>query len=264
METIIAHPDPAKVLARTSQCMRLLLEAGLSFDSLQWPIDDPDFRQRLRMFWERRGADLSVEETESQRKAREIMGGNFLGLSEVATHFNFVPSGSVLEALAEVPFSEEVLKACRETHVLVAVTSLSILEIRSRVSRKLFSSHEDAWYNNQQFAQSTGITGWRLVRKEVVLGSTSKDWGQQQELLSDNEEIPSARVMVHAIMLLYLARGERMLESGYTRTSSVDSGDCHVNLGDFGKDGLGINYFWNNLHPYYLGLSSSRKQTLKT
>ncbi len=52
MEKTIANPDPAKVISRASECLRRLMEAGLSFEDLQKPIDNPEMRQRLVRFWQ--------------------------------------------------------------------------------------------------------------------------------------------------------------------------------------------------------------------
>jgi len=61
------------------------------------------------------------EPSTSQKLAREIMGTNFFGIEEAIKHFGVNPSKQQLAALAEVPFSEEVLRSAKDTHVLVAV-----------------------------------------------------------------------------------------------------------------------------------------------
>ncbi|MEK7580461.1 MAG: hypothetical protein AAB465_02540, partial [Patescibacteria group bacterium] len=48
----IANPDPAKVISRASECLRRLMEIGLSYEDLQTPIDDPEMRQRLVRYWQ--------------------------------------------------------------------------------------------------------------------------------------------------------------------------------------------------------------------
>ena len=55
---------------------------------------------------------LSIDDgdTLSQQTAREIMGRNFLGIAEVTEHFRKVKPAE-LRQLAEIPFSEEVLRA---------------------------------------------------------------------------------------------------------------------------------------------------------
>jgi len=49
--TKIANQDLAKVLSRANECLRRLIEAGLSYDDLQIPIDNPDARARLVACW---------------------------------------------------------------------------------------------------------------------------------------------------------------------------------------------------------------------
>ena len=51
----IANPSPEKVIARTSECMRRLLEAGLTYEDLEIPIDDPGAREKIVGFWKDKG-----------------------------------------------------------------------------------------------------------------------------------------------------------------------------------------------------------------
>jgi hypothetical protein len=47
----IANHELLKALGRANECMRRLIEAGLSFDDLQVPINDPRMRERLVRYW---------------------------------------------------------------------------------------------------------------------------------------------------------------------------------------------------------------------
>ncbi len=255
MEKSVANPEPAKVLARTSECMRRLMEAGLSFDALQLPIDDPKMRGRLVQFWLSGG----YEATTTQRVARAIMGTNFFGIEEVTQYFGVKPTKTQLAAFAEIPFTEAELQECRDTHVLIAIFPVSIIDIRKKVERKLFYSHEDAWYNTESFAKKKGKARWYLILKEPVPNSTSKIWDEQQELLNENEETPEARVMAYTIIGHYLVTGERLFENVYVRCADFDSGGPRVGVGSFGQDGLHVDsgrdgYRYDNR----LGLASSR------
>lgn len=49
--TQIANHDLSKVLGRANECMRRLIEAGLTFEDLQLPINDPEMRERLVRYW---------------------------------------------------------------------------------------------------------------------------------------------------------------------------------------------------------------------
>ena len=200
------------------------------------------------------------EPSTSQMKAREIMGKNFFGIEEAQKHFGVTPTKAQLGYLAEIPFSEEVLTACKDTHVLVAVLPMTLLEVRGKVEKKLFYSHEDAWYNNQAFANEKAELGWHLIRKTPVENPTAKNWKEQQALLSKDEEAPTASVLVYTIIGHFLATGERLFEKIYVRTSSLDSDCGRVYVGVFDSGGLDVSY-WSDAYRYDgLGLSGARKQ----
>jgi hypothetical protein len=191
-------------------------------------------------------------------RAREIMGTNMFGVEEAMKHFGVNPSKAQLAALAEIPFSEAVLEQCKDTHVLVAVFPLSILDIRSKANvRKLF--YDQSWYNGESFAKSRGKIGWQLVRKTPVSNSTSKNWSEQQALISQDDETPTAQVLAYTIIGHFLATGERLFEKIYVRTSSVDSGGGRVSLGDFDATGLWVDSFWDGRRVGVLAVSSARK-----
>lgn len=196
------------------------------------------------------------EPTTSQKRAREITGSNFFGVEEAIKHFGVNPSKSQLAALAEIPFSEGMLKECKNTHILVAVFPLSILDIRGK-NTELFYNQD--WYNKQSFAKDRGETEWRLVRKSPVDNSTNKNWSEQQLLLSDKEETPKARVMTYGVIGHFLATGERLFEHVYVRCSDLDSVGFHVYVGVFASDGLYVDDCWDDFRGDYIGLASARK-----
>ena len=202
------------------------------------------------------------EPSTSQKLAREIMGKNFFGIEEAIKHFGVNATKQQLAYLAEVPFSEEVLKSCKDTHVLVAVFPLSILDIRGiakkQSDRTLFYSQD--WYDKQAFAKDKGEVGWQLVRKEPIANSTSKTWSDQQALLSKDEETPTARIVVYTTVGHFLATGERLFEKIYVRCVDLSSGGGRVRVGRFGAEGLSVNG-WNDVdRDDDLGVSAARKQ----
>ncbi len=197
------------------------------------------------------------EPTTSQKRAREIMGRNFFGVEEAVKHFGVNPTRQQLVALSEIPFSEAVLEQSKDTHVLVAVFPLSILEIRGKVDSKLF--YDQSWYNKESFAKERGEVSWQLIRKTPVDDSTSKNWQEQQALIAKDDEVPSARVMVHTIIGYYLATGERLFEHIYVRTSSVASDGYRVHVGVFDSGGLVVYGCWVGSRCGCLGVSSARK-----
>jgi len=197
------------------------------------------------------------EPTTSQKRAREIMGKNFFGVEETIQHFGVNPTRQQTLVLSEIPFSEAVLQEAKDTHVLVAVFPLSVLEIRGKMDSKLF--YDQSWYNKESFAKERGEASWQLVRKTPVDNSVSKNWEEQQALIGEDDEVPTAQVMVYTIIGHYLATGERLFEHIYVRTSSVGSGGYRVDVGDFAPYGLGISSCWGGHRYDLLGVSSARK-----
>ncbi|MBP9856226.1 MAG: hypothetical protein KBC48_02935 [Candidatus Pacebacteria bacterium] len=205
----------------------------------------------------------------THKLAREIMGKNFFGIEEAIKYYGVNPSEQQLAYLAEIPFSEEVLKSCKDTHILIAVFLLSIIDVRSQLNSNLFRNHDsDAWYNNQAFAANKGVVGWWLVRKTPVADSLhKKNWDEQQALLDKGEQTPTARIMVYTIIGHYLANGEHLFENVYIRCSDLDSVSCRVWVGSPGFNFRGLDivsgrdsrqFHTDGLYHYNLGISSAR------
>lgn len=187
--------------------------------------------------------------------ARQIMGKNFFGVEEAQTHFKIKPTAEQLFSLSEIPFSETELKECKDKHILVAVFPISINDLHSGVDGKLF--HNQDWYNNQAFANERGEVGWHLISKTPVKNSTSKTWNEQQKLIQKNDEVPTAQVMVYAIIGHLKATGELLFENIYVRCSSVASGR-RVSVGCFDASGLYVHN-WGGDAYCRIGVASSRK-----
>lgn len=257
MASMVSQDDRTISVHNEHEFLLKLEKAGLTDELAQKVVDskgDDLATKVVRLIW-----NNGFEPSTSHKRAREIMGKNMFGVEDAIKHFGVNPSKQQLDALAEVPFTEEVLQSCKNTHILVAVLPMSILDIRGKVEQKLFYSHEDAWYNKQAFAKDRGEVGWHLVRKEPVADSTNKMWQEQQVLLGKDEETPTAQVMVYTVIGHYLATGERLFKNVYIRTSSVDSDGIRVSLGDFGEGGLSVDDDWVSLLYSSIGLASARK-----
>lgn len=190
------------------------------------------------------------------------MGNNFFGPQEAATHFGAKWTQEQLDALATIPFSEEVIEACKDTHVLVAGYPMSLIQVRSKANKakkgKLFYTPSGGWYDTQAFATKTKVeVRWYLIRKQPVDNSTNKSWDEQQALLKD-ESTPTACVMVYTIMGHFLNTGERLFANIYVRCSDIDSDGSRVYVGDFNAHGLGVNGYSGGDRYSDLGLSASR------
>ena len=166
-----------------------------------------------------------------QDDARKIMGLNYFGIEEAIEHFGVIPTEEELTNLANVPFSWALLRKLKKTHILIAVFPLSIIEIRTKVRTNLFSGHWDLY--DGTFLKEKEKACWRLVRKEQVSGSFMKSRPEQEELLSEKEEIPTTRVLVYTIIGQCLAHNEFLFDWGWARTSSTEDEEFNVSIGDF-------------------------------
>lgn len=216
----------------------------------------------------------------SQKCAREIMGRNMFGIEEAAKYYGINCTRRQAVALSRIPFSKATLERCRETHVLVAVFPLSIMEI---IESKTELFYCRSWYNEEAFANDRGKAEWHLILKTPVDDSIGKTWKEQLSLLSSDSEIPTARVITYAIIGHFLSTGERLFENIYVRCSNkVSDGYCSVEVGDFGEiisdfgdvknpkaenikakdikaEGLSINLSWDDIPYGYLGVASTLK-----
>lgn len=205
----------------------------------------------------------------SEAKAREIMGTNFFGVKEAGKHFGVEPSKEQIAVLAKIPWTEGVLRASKDTHVLVAVFPLSLIDIRERSlksesRRSLFG--QSLWYEKQAFATNKGKVGWQLVRKGQVKDSTSKSWKEQQAALSMDEETPRVQVLAYAVVGYYLNTGEDLFEISNLRCNDLDDtlGNSRIYLHFWpGHGGLWV-HSWFDDETYgrsdVVGVSATKKQ----
>ena len=195
----------------------------------------------------------------SQKTAREIMGKNYFGVEEAKIYFGVNPSQQQLAALSVVPFSEAVLKECKHTHILVAVFTLSMKDVKGKVAHGM----GEMWYkwnNDEKFVDDCGVNvAWHLVRKNEVQNSTFKTWSEQKEMLRKNEGVPTARVITYAIVGYYLATKEKLFEGIYVFCSDVTPDGSHIGIGYFTGYTLKIGYFREDDLGEHYGLASQLK-----
>lgn len=200
---------------------------------------------------------MNKKGTVSQKRAREIMGENFLGIEEVSQHFG-VSFGKKLVKFDEIPFPKTVLTECKDTHILFPGFPLTILDVRSKVSPDLFQRMH-SWYIKKVFAKKDKVElRWYLIRKDTAPESTSKKYQQQLAILSKNEEVPRACEVFYMIILYFLTTGIFLFEDNLVRCRDETDGN-RVRLGFFHEQGLRIEA-WGGADAYpAIGVSASRK-----
>ncbi|MEX0930120.1 MAG: hypothetical protein WDZ79_00410 [Candidatus Paceibacterota bacterium] len=229
-------------------------EAGMVADRMK---NDIDFARQVALF----AVKTSFQPSISQRRAREIMGRDCFGIEEAVKYFGVNPTEAQLAALAKAPFSEAILESVKGGFILVAVFPMSILDIRDKVgyilSHPLNCPGLLPWYEKDAFAMDKGEVGWRLVRKTPVPGSTRKLLSDNRVLLSKDEEIPLAQVMVYTIIGHYLAAGERLFEKVSVQTDYHVWSALHSCVGPFDHKGLHIIPQWGAQCSDNIGCSSA-------
>lgn len=204
-----------------------------------------------------------IAKTSDYSLAGSILGADFIKPEEITkARLSILYSDNQIKALAENLPSEDVLKWCKDTGCAVIPsppTPMSTLDVR-KIWFAHFYSKTGGWYDDQKFAHEDKTSfGWLAIKKTPVSNSTSKNWSEQNKLLSDDERVPNAAEMSWFITTYFQARSVRLFESVNVRTSSLDSDGDHVYVGDLGGKGLYLDYWHNDDRSGDLGLSVGRK-----
>jgi len=179
----------------------------------------------------------------SQEQACLIMGKNYLSVDRVVELFGIKPTKKQLALLEVVPFAEATLRACKDTHILAPVFPLSIsdiIEYTNEVQFQYYCFSNDWCHYKGNFTKDKGKIGWYLLRKEPINGSMNKTWCGQNELLSGDEESPTAQVMVYIIIAYFLTTEETLFKYIWVRCADRKEDNIHYAIGRFNELGLGI------------------------
>ena len=177
--------------------------------------------------------------------------------------FGVTPEIREHDALKKVPWNAEALLTLSETHILVAIPPLSILDMRTISDKRyrnqhLFYPQDD--YDKKPFARDEGEIGWQLIRRTPVEGSFGKTWNYQQWLLGVTEELPCTQVLVYAMVGHFLNTGERLFEKDTVRTADICVDKRRVYVGNFKKgEGLDINFYPDDKFDQTLGLAAMQR-----
>lgn len=195
--------------------------------------------------------------------AQSILGADFITPEEVTSaRPSIVYTDEETHKLAESLPPLKVLKWCKDNSYAVMPappTAMSTLDVRE-IQSAHFYTKTGGWYANQKFAHEDKTSfGWLAIKKTPVSNSTSKNWNEQNKLLSALEKVPNAAEMSWFITTYFEVRGVRLFEGVYVWTSSLDSDGGRVYVGSFDAGGLYVSYYWDGGRDGALGLSAARK-----
>lgn len=282
MATTIVSPKPSQVLGRVAELHRMLEEAGLTFDDLQRPISNREFRQKLVEFWRgdadraRQVAQAIIGTASSQpnsvAQARAILGKNFFGAEEWLSHY-----GVAVSEIPEFPWDEAVLNSpcpfvkgrkVKDTHFAflgvphngersMTITTLHQLHPANKQPR-FYST--DPWYNNQGFATEIICSlRWYLLLKAIVPDSESKNWDEQCRTLPNEYEVPTGVEEVCKDLFCYKTSKSYLNRERYARVQDTTSHGVRVIVGYFDSDDLHVDRSWDARRSPVLGMAASRK-----
>src|SRR3989338_10917175 len=129
--------------------------------------------------------------------AKQILGDDFITPEEIAKARGVVYSPEQIESLGNTIPPEDTLRWCRDNGFMLVAgppRPMSLLEIRDLKNEYLYSK-TGGWYSNdkEKFSRDDkATTKWLKLRKGPVPNSTSKNWSEQQSLLSEVEYVPNA------------------------------------------------------------------------
>ena len=195
--------------------------------------------------------------------ARKILGKDFISPEEIMkSRKGITYTEKQLAKFGETVPAQEILEWCRDNNFMLVAgpnRPTSLLEIRT-MKNGYFYFKEGGWYADQKFAQGDKVeTKWYMIRKEIVPESTSKNWSEQQALISDVETVPNSAEFTWAITTYKAVRGVYLFGGIYARTSSLDSDGILVRVGLFDDKGLIVVNRWGGNRNSILGLSVARK-----
>lgn len=193
--------------------------------------------------------------TVRMHRAAQIMGRNFIGISEAKKYFGAYPSENELENLFEVPWSASTLEQCKDTHILVVVFPISIADIwgRSFVDQVKIASNivESPVYHEQGKGAQ-----WVLIRKTSPLELRGKTILEKEVArLGEDYVWVSAQVMAYTASGYLQATDEKLFPDWTLLTSSKTSDGYPINLSQSDKSITISHRLWGGK----IGLACSRK-----
>lgn len=255
--------------------LKALQDGGVTLEHMARLRGDPDYAKRVAEFMLRGGIEGSVH----HKLARATLGNNFFGVEEWSALYGVNFTTRQLRAVADFPWGEDVLsascpfvesKTIRETHF--AFLGLDRFKGKPLTIRKWQEIHpasgqprfyfygQDAWYGGERFATNEVCRlRWYLMFREIVPGSTSKLFEEQQAMLSADYEVPRAVEEATKDILYYRRNGVYLNPTVWARCQDIDSGGSRVGVGDFDAGGLFVSSSLGDYRDSYIGVAASRK-----
>lgn len=133
-------------------------------------------------------------------------------------------------------------------------TGASLLELKQKYPNHFY---DQSWYEKEDFAKECAENGMYEITFDR--NTCSKTYSEQIDCIPKGNIVPSASVVIEAIIEHFEKTGQRLLEDWWVRTSNLDSDGHHVYVGCFDSKGLRVNGWHDDRRNDVIGLASARK-----
>ena len=191
---------------------------------------DPDYCRRVAEFMRSGGMIPSLH----QELACEIMGKENVWLPiDWCRYYGYPLTEKEFQQTVEIPFSPEVLEQAKDDYFLLYAMPIMPNGEGSLTVRMLWSllevkddksfAHVGPWIDSQSFdgIVKDTLSGWHLVRKEIIPDSVNKSYSEQASLLDENLQVPSPIQEAMKSILVYIKTGKRVNQKKCSRTSCM-------------------------------------------
>lgn len=159
----IANQDLVKVLSRANECMRRLIEAGLTYEDLQTPIDNPEKRKSIADFWKSQTPEKRLPKVNT---TKDLILDSFKSLD--SCRYSYGRESINAHGIKVIEFNKLKDEYCQK------MLGIIMSSIEKELSKKylhtpisLFLTYED-WYNYRWEASSKEIKSIRDVVKACI------------------------------------------------------------------------------------------------
>jgi hypothetical protein len=159
----IANQDLVKVLSRANECVRRLIEAGLTFEDLQIPIDDPEKRKKIVDFWKSQTPEKRIPKV---YVSKDSVLDSFKSLD--SSRYSYGRESANARGSKVPEFNKLKNECCQKMLEIVmrrVERELSKKYLLTHIS--LFSTYED-WYNYRYKESSKEIKSLCDVIRECI------------------------------------------------------------------------------------------------
>jgi len=188
----IANQDLAKALSRANECLRRLLEAGLNYEDLQTPVDDPEKRKLIVDFWKSQTPEKRLPKVDV---IKDPILESFKSLDSDRHLYGIKSMNAQGDKILEFnTLREEYRQKMLRIVMFRTKKELSNKYLFTFISK--FSTYED-WYNYRYKDSSREIKSlWDVIREcvyqllqneEAILGFPNRNLFEQKQ----NEKLVS-------------------------------------------------------------------------